>query len=65
MKTYRLSRAEEILFRQKATHITALPNGRDIVDVVIGKPGPTSDKKIFDERQSAFDPQQKFQGENG
>jgi hypothetical protein len=63
MKTYRLSRAEEILFRQKATHITALPNGRDIVDVVIGKPGPTSDKKIFDERQSAFDPQQKFQGD--
>jgi len=27
-----------------------------------GKPGRTSDKKIFDERQIEFDPQQKFQG---
>jgi|GEM_PF-5165418 len=28
-----------------------------------GKPGRTSDKKIFDERQIEFDPQQKFQGD--
>ena len=45
---------------KKATHITALPDGRDIVDVVIGKPGPTRDKKIFDEGQSVFDLQQKL-----
>ncbi len=29
----------------------------------MGKPGPTSDKKIFDERQKSFDPEQKFQGD--
>jgi hypothetical protein len=29
----------------------------------VGKPGPTSDKKIFEERQEKFDPKQKFQGD--
>ena len=29
----------------------------------MGKPGPTSDKKIFEERQEKFDPKQKFQGD--
>ncbi len=40
-----------------------MPNGKDIVDVVVGKPGPTSDKKIFDERQQEFAPNQTFQGD--
>jgi len=30
---------------------------------VIGKPRPTSDKKIFDERQPEFAPNQMFQGD--
>jgi hypothetical protein len=41
----------------------SLPKGKDIVDMVIGKPGPTSDKKIFDERQPEFAPNQTFQGD--
>jgi hypothetical protein len=35
----------------------------DIIDVVVGKPGPTSDKKIFEEGQEKFEPKQKFQGD--
>lgn len=29
----------------------------------MGKPGPTSDKKIFEEGQEKFEPKQKFQGD--
>ena len=53
---------------KKANHtrksqVIVLPKGKDIVDIVIGKPGPTSDKKIFDERQPEFAPNQTFQGD--
>jgi len=47
----------------KKSQVIVLPKGKDIVDIVVGKPGPTSDKKIFDERQIEFDPNQKFQGD--
>jgi len=47
----------------KKSQVIILPKGKDIVDIVVGKPGPTSDKKIFDERQIEFDPNQKFQGD--
>jgi hypothetical protein len=40
-----------------------MPDGRDIVDVVAGEPGPKSDITIFREYRSEFDPQQKFKGD--
>ena len=36
-----------------------LPNGDDIVDCTAGVPGPTSDIKLFRERQKAFNPSAK------
>lgn len=54
--------------KKKANHtkknqVTVLPLGKDVIDFVVGKPGPTSDKKIYDERQKDFEPKQKFQGD--
>ena len=51
---------------KKANHtrksqVIVLPKGKDIVDMVIGKSGSTSDKKIADERE--FAPNQMFQGD--
>ncbi len=45
--------------------ITVLPDGKDIVDVLAGEPGPTSDITLFREGQKEFDPNQKFQGDKG
>ncbi len=40
-----------------------MPDGRDIVDVVTGEPGPKSDLTIFREYRSQFDPKQRFKGD--
>lgn len=40
-----------------------MPDGREIVDVVAGKPGAKSDITLFREDRSQFDPQQKFKGD--
>ena len=40
-----------------------LPKGRDIVDVVVGKPGPMSDIKICRQVLNLFKPQQVFSGD--
>jgi DDE superfamily endonuclease/Helix-turn-helix of DDE superfamily endonuclease len=40
-----------------------LPDGKDIVDVVAGKPGPKSDITLFREYRSRFDSKQKFKGD--
>ena len=40
-----------------------LPEGKDIVDVVAGEPGPKSDITIFREERSQFDPKQRFKGD--
>lgn len=40
-----------------------MPDGKDIVDVVAGEPGPKSDITIFREYRSEFDPQQRFKGD--
>jgi hypothetical protein len=40
-----------------------LPKGADIVDVVVGKPGPMSDIKICRQTLTKFDPQQLFGGD--
>ena len=43
--------------------LIVLPNGKDIVDVTVGAPGPKSDIKLFRERSSEFDSSQKFNGD--
>lgn len=45
------------------TQMIIMPDGRDIVDVVPGEPGPKSDITIFREYRSEFDPQQRFKGD--
>jgi hypothetical protein len=40
-----------------------LPKGADIVDVVVGKPGPMSDIKIYRQTLNKFDSQQTFSGD--
>ena len=42
-----------------------LPDGRDIVDVVTGEPGPKSDITLFRENRDNFAPTQKFKGDLG
>lgn len=45
--------------------LIVLPNGRDIVDVVAGSPGPKSDINLFREQYKGFDPRQRFNGDKG
>ena len=40
-----------------------MPTGLEIVDVVVGKPGATSDINIWRERRTEFSETQKFQGD--
>ena len=40
-----------------------LPNGEDIVDVIVGKLGKTSDINLFRASRDKFDPKQKFLGD--
>jgi hypothetical protein len=40
-----------------------LPDGRDIVDVVAGEPGPKSDITLFRENRERFESKQKFKGD--
>ncbi|WP_199317115.1 transposase family protein [Chroococcidiopsis sp [FACHB-1243]] len=42
-----------------------LPDGRDIIDVVAGLPGPKSDITLFREHRERFAPTQKFKGDLG
>jgi hypothetical protein len=43
--------------------IVSLPEGKDIVDVKVGFPGPTADIKLFREQQTKFDKEQEFEGD--
>jgi len=45
------------------TQMIILPDGRDIVDIVAGEPGPKSDITLFRENRDQFDPKQKFKGD--
>lgn len=47
----------------RKSQLIVLPNGKDIVDVVAGKPGPKSDISMFNESQKGFDPKQKCSGD--
>ncbi|GET44671.1 transposase [Microseira wollei NIES-4236] len=40
-----------------------MPTGKEIVDVVVGKPGATSDIKIWRSRRTEYSDNQKFQGD--
>jgi hypothetical protein len=40
-----------------------MPSGQEIVDVVVGKPGTTSDINIWRERRTQLSDNQKFQGD--
>ncbi len=43
--------------------VVTMPKGGDIVDVMVGKPGPTSDISLFRGQQEKFNSGQKFQGD--
>lgn len=43
--------------------LIVMPNGKEIVDVVVGKPGATSDINIWRERRTQLSDSQKFQGD--
>ena len=45
------------------SQIIGLPEGKDIVEVDIGTPGPTADIKLFRKSQSKFDESQPFSGD--
>ncbi|HEY9851929.1 MAG TPA: transposase family protein [Leptolyngbyaceae cyanobacterium] len=45
------------------TQIIVLPNGKDIVDVIAGEPGPKSDISLFRPNRGCFAPEQKFKGD--
>jgi hypothetical protein len=47
------------------TQMVILPDGRDIVDVVAGEPGPKSDITLFRENRDRFNTKQKFKGDLG
>lgn len=47
------------------SQIITIPPMKDIVDVVIGEPGPTSDISMFREQQEKFSSAQKFKGDKG
>ena len=40
-----------------------MPNGKEIVDVVVGETGTTADIKILRSRWKEWNPDQKFQGD--
>ncbi len=47
------------------SQIIIMPDGRDIVDVVAGEPGPKGDITLFRENRHNFDPKQSFKGDLG
>ncbi|MBD2303170.1 hypothetical protein H6G80_32655 [Nostoc sp. FACHB-87] len=42
-----------------------IPEGKDIVEVEVGVPGPTADIKLFRQSQNKFDKSQPFSGDKG
>ncbi|MDZ8137647.1 MAG: transposase family protein [Nostoc sp. DedQUE04] len=45
--------------------IFGMPEGKDIVEVEVGVPGPTADIKLFRQSQAKFDKSQHFSGDKG
>ncbi|MEH2333554.1 transposase family protein [Nostoc sp.] len=47
------------------TQMIIMPDGRDIVDIVAGEPGPISDITLFRANRDNFDSKQSFKGDLG
>jgi DDE superfamily endonuclease len=47
----------------RKNQLIVLPNGKDIVDVVAGEPGPKSDLSLFRETHQKFESNQRFNGD--
>lgn len=47
----------------RKNQIISLPEGRDIIDVKVGSPGPTADINLYREQQTNFAQQQEFEGD--
>ncbi|MBD2360524.1 transposase family protein [Anabaena minutissima FACHB-250] len=47
------------------SQVVSLPDAKDIVDIVVGAKGPTSDISLFRNQQQRFSPEQSFQGDKG
>jgi hypothetical protein len=47
------------------SQIIGMPEGKDIVDMEVGVPGPTADIKLFRQSQNKFDKSQPFSGDKG
>jgi hypothetical protein len=47
------------------SQVVGLPGAKDIVDIEVGFPGPTTDINLFRQQQTKFDEQQKFEGDKG
>ena len=45
--------------------MVSLPDAKDIVDIVVGAKGPTSDISLFRSQQQKFAPLQSFKGDKG
>jgi hypothetical protein len=43
--------------------VISLPEGKDLIDIKVGHPGPTADIKLFREQQTKFDKEQEFSGD--
>jgi hypothetical protein len=58
-KNYYSGKKKSHTFKNK---ITVLPDGQDIVDIIAGEPGPTSDINLFRSGRNGFNRNQKFKG---
>ncbi|MBD2512047.1 transposase family protein [Nostoc muscorum FACHB-395] len=47
------------------SQMIGMPEGKDIVEVEVGLPGPTADIKLFRQSQEKFDKSQPFSGDKG
>ncbi|MHC5746549.1 MAG: transposase family protein [Nostoc sp.] len=47
------------------SQMIGMPEGKDIVEVEVGVPGPTADIKLFRQSQNKFDKSQPFSGDKG
>lgn len=45
--------------------VVSLPEGKDIIDLEVGVPGPTADVNLFREQQKKFHQKQEFEGDKG
>jgi hypothetical protein len=49
----------------RKNQIVSLPEGKDLIDIKVGFPGPIADINLFREQQINFEVQQQFEGDKG